>query len=174
MVNISVSFAQQGYKVLLVDGDLRMPSCETFFNIEGAGYGIVDAVMDNVPLNECIIQPIPNFENLHLLPCGTRPKVPSVVFAQESFTNVLNNLKERYDIIVIDAPPLTFASELLNILNVSTAAICVLRAGISQKDYFEDLIYIREDITVVLMVTAMDITHKRQMMLKVLRVLLRV
>ena len=60
-------------------------------------------------------------------------------FAQESFTNVLNNLKERYDIIVIDAPPLTFASELLNILNVSTAAICVLRAGISQKDYFEDL-----------------------------------
>lgn len=139
MVNISVSFAQQGYKVLLVDGDLRMPSCETFFNIEGAGYGIVDAVMDNVPLNECIIQPIPNFENLHLLPCGTRPKVPSVVFAQESFTNVLNKLKERYDIIVIDAPPLTFASELLNILNVSTAAICVLRAGISQKDYFEDL-----------------------------------
>ena len=140
MVNMAVVFAQQGYKVLLVDGDLRMPSCEGFWNIQPGGLGLVDIVMDGVSVEDCIIQPVPSFDNLHMLPCGTKPKIPSIIFAQNEFPALVEKLKGMYDIILFDAPPLSFASELMDILKVSTEVIIVTRAGITQRDYFLDLI----------------------------------
>ncbi len=140
MVNLAVVFAQQGKKVLLIDGDLRMPSCESFFNLEHGGLGFVDALVDDVPLEECIVQPVAELSTLHLLPCGTKPKVPSIVFAQESFPSVMEKLRGMYDIVMFDAPPVNFASEFMDIISASDEVLIVARAGITQKEYMSEVI----------------------------------
>ncbi|MDD7008400.1 MAG: polysaccharide biosynthesis tyrosine autokinase [Spirochaetales bacterium] len=140
MVNLAVVFAQQGKKVLLIDGDLRMPSCESFFNLEHGGLGFVDVLVDDVPLEECIVQPVAELSTLHLLPCGTKPKVPSIVFAQESFPAVMEKLRGMYDIVMFDAPPVNFAAEFMDIVSVSDEVLIVARAGITQKEYMSEVI----------------------------------
>lgn len=140
MVNLAVVFAQQGKKVLIIDGDLRMPSCESFFNLEHGGLGFVDVLVDDVPLEECIVQPVAELSTLHLLPCGTKPKVPSIVFAQESFPAVMEKLRGMYDIVMFDAPPVNFAAEFMDIVSVSDEVLIVARAGITQKEYMSEVI----------------------------------
>ncbi len=121
MANIALALVQNGYKVLLVDGDLRKPSVEQFFNIEHQERGLVDIIINNENLDDCIIQPIADVENLHMLPCGTRPAIPSMIYSSADFGTLVEDLKKRYDIILFDAPPLVYASELL------------ARAGVSNK-----------------------------------------
>ena len=140
MANIAIALTQNGYKVLLVDGDLRMPSCEQFFNLEHQERGLVDVLMNDEPLDNCIVLPIPEVDMLNLLPCGTRPAIPSLVYASEKFPRVIEELKHRYDIIIFDAPPLAYASELLALTKLAPEVIIVTRAGVTNKYVLGDMI----------------------------------
>ncbi len=140
MANVALALTQNGYRVLLVDGDLRMPSCEQFFNLEHQERGLVDVVMDGEDLDNCLIQPISDVDSLNLLPCGTRPAVPSLVFSSDNFAPMMAALKRRYDIILFDAPPLEYASELLALTKYAPEVLIVTRAGISNKFVLEELI----------------------------------
>ena len=140
MANIALSLTQNGYRVLLADGDLRMPSCEQYFHLEHQERGLVDVVMEGENLDSCIIQPLADVDSLHLLPCGTRPSIPSMVFSADSFVTLIDDLKKRYDIILFDAPPLAYASELLALTKLAPEVIIVTRAGITDKTVLADMI----------------------------------
>ncbi len=140
MANVAVSLTQNGYKVLLIDGDLRMPSCEQFFRIEHQVRGLCDIVIEGEDLNNCIVKPIAEVENLHLLPCGTKPLIPSVIYAHENFSALIEQVKEIYDIVLFDAPPLEYASELLSLVRFAPEVLIVSRAGISNKLVLSDMI----------------------------------
>ena len=140
MANIAVALTQNGFRVLLVDGDLRMPSCEQFFNLEHQQRGLVDIVMDNENINNCIVQPLADIPTLHLLPRGSKPIIPSAVFAAPEFSTLVENLKLRYDIILFDAPPLEYASELLTLTQNAHEVLIVIRAGIANRVVLLDLI----------------------------------
>ncbi len=140
MSNVSIALTQNGYKVLLVDGDLRMPSCEEYFGIEHQVRGLCDVVMEDEDINKCIIQPLEGVENLHLLPCGTKPLIPSVVYSDVRFNELIEKLKTIYDIIIFDAPPLTYASELLAIVSHAPEVLIITRAGISNKYALSEMI----------------------------------
>ena len=140
MANIAIALTQNGYKVILVDGDLRMPSCEQFFNLEHQERGLVDILMNEEPLDNCIVLPIPEVDMLNLLPCGTKPAIPSMVYASDKFPRVIEELKHRYDIIIFDAPPLAYASELLALTKLAPEVIIVTRAGVTNKYVLGDMI----------------------------------
>ena len=140
MANMAIALTQNGYNVLLVDGDLRMPSCEQYFNLEHQERGLVDIVMDGESLDSCIIQPFVDVEKLHLLPCGKKPAIPSMVYSAESFAKLVDTLKRRYDIILFDAPPLAYASELLALTKHAPEVLIVCRAGITNKNVLADMI----------------------------------
>ncbi len=140
MANVAVSLTQNGYKVLLVDGDLRMPSCEQFFKIEHQVRGLCDIIMEGENINNCIVQPIAEVDNLHLLPCGTKPLIPSVIYSHENFASLIETVKDIYDIVLFDAPPLEYASELLSLVRFAPEVIIVSRAGISNKLVLAELI----------------------------------
>lgn len=140
MANMAIALTQNGYNVLLVDGDLRMPSCEQYFNLEHQERGLVDIVMDGESLDGCIIQPFVDVEKLHLLPCGKKPAIPSMVYSAESFAKLVDTLKRRYDIILFDAPPLAYASELLALTKHAPEVLIVCRAGITNKNVLADMI----------------------------------
>jgi len=138
--NIALSFAQMGSKVLIIDGDLRLPSMERFFRLKHREVGLVDYVGGNATLEECILQPFEEVTNLHLLPPGVPPLVPSAIFSNPTYIKMIKYLRTIYDFIIIDAPPLDSASELLSISKQVDGLIITVRAGVTTKGALADLV----------------------------------
>ena len=107
--NVALALAQMGSRVLVIDGDLRLPSMERYFRLEHRSVGLVDFVTKKVPIEECLVQPFENVPTLHLLPPGNAPLVPAAIFSNPRYINGLERLKQYYDFIIIDAPPLESA-----------------------------------------------------------------
>lgn len=138
--NVALAFAQMGSKVLIIDGDLRLPSMERFFRIKHREVGLVDYVGGRATLEECILQPLKDVHNLHLLPPGVPPLVPAAIFSNPTFINMIGFLKSIYDFIIIDAPPLDSASELIAISKQVDGLIVTVRAGVTSKGALSDLV----------------------------------
>ncbi|HAP56603.1 MAG TPA: capsular biosynthesis protein, partial [Sphaerochaeta sp.] len=138
--NIALALAQMGSKVLIIDGDLRLPSMERYFRLKHREVGLVDFVTKKTKLEECLIQPFENTPTLHLLPPGNAPLVPAAIFSNPRYIQGLQYLEKLYDFIIIDAPPLDSASELLSISKHVDGLIITVRAGISSKGSLYDLV----------------------------------
>lgn len=138
--NIATSMAMNGLKVLLIDGDLRLPQLETFFNLKKSPKGLVDVVTTDIPVEEVIVQPLPEVPSLHLLAPGLLPPLPSAVFNSPGYVEMLDHLLGLYDYILIDTPPLVFASELMTISKHVDGIAINIRAGISTKGGLRELL----------------------------------
>ncbi len=132
--NIAASYAMVGKKVLVVDADFRKPAVETFFNVKTSRLGLVDAVVVGTPLEQCILQPISNLPNLHILPPGRGTRNPNALFSSVEFSEVLKKLRKVYDYIVIDSPPLSYGSEFTNLAKNLDGFVLDIRAGVSTKN----------------------------------------
>ncbi|AEV30699.1 capsular exopolysaccharide biosynthesis protein [Sphaerochaeta pleomorpha str. Grapes] len=140
VANVALSLAQMGKKVLIIDGDLRLPSMERFFLLKHSESGLVDYVINSVPLERSIVQPLDSVPNLHLLSSGSTPLVPAAIFSNPNYIETLKHLKTLYDFIIIDAPPLDSASELLTISKNIDGLIITVRAGVTSKLSLIDLV----------------------------------
>ena len=140
IANIGTALAQNGLKVLLVDGDLRLPQLETFFNLKKSHHGLVDVIWGKRSPEEVIIQPLAEVPSLHVLPPGMLPQLPSAVFNSAPYSALLQYLLKRYEYILIDTPPLAFASELMAIAKHTDGLVINLRAGVTTKGSFRELL----------------------------------
>ncbi len=138
--NIATSMAINGSKILLIDGDLRLPQLDTFFNLKRVSKGLVDAVVTNIAAEEVIVQPLPDIPTLHLLPPGMSPPAPTAVFNSPEYIKLIDYLLDIYDYILIDTPPLVFASELMSIAKHVDGLAINVRAGVSTKGGLRELI----------------------------------
>lgn len=137
--NIATALAQNGKRVLIIDGDLRLSQQETFFNLKKSGRGLVDIIRKEKSPEEVIVRPLEEFPTLHLLPPGVLPPMPSAIFTSDLYNSLLEYLRNRYDYIFIDTPPLIFASELMSIAKRANAMVVVVRAGVTVKGTFAEL-----------------------------------
>ncbi len=138
--NVALALAQMGSKVLVIDGDLRLPSMERYFRLKHREVGLVDFVTKKTKLEDCLVQPFENTPTLHLLPPGNAPLVPAAIFSNPRYIQGLAYLENLYDFIIIDAPPLESASELLSISKHVDGLIITVRAGITSKGSLYDLV----------------------------------
>ena len=138
--NIATSMAMNGLKVLLIDGDLRLPQVETFFNIKKSSKGLVDVVTTGISVEEVIVQPLGDVPTLHLLPPGFSPPLPSAIFNSVEYVELLDHLLGLYDYILIDTPPLIFASELMSIAKHVDGIAINIRAGVTTKGGLRELL----------------------------------
>ena len=100
--NLSVSIAQSGKKVLLIDADFRRPKVHRIFGIK-SDVGISQVITNEAELSACI-KPTA-VENLDLLPCGARPHNPAELLSSKRFRDLLAELREMYDFVIVDTPP---------------------------------------------------------------------
>ncbi|NLZ77030.1 MAG: polysaccharide biosynthesis tyrosine autokinase [Spirochaetales bacterium] len=140
VANTAFALAQLGNKVLVVDGDLRLPSMERFFRLEHRKIGLVDMVTGGVSIEDCIVQPLEDVGTLHLLPAGSVPLVPAAIFSNPRYINGIETLSGIYDYIIIDAPPLDAASELLAIAKRVDGLIVTVRAGVTNRNALGELL----------------------------------
>lgn len=138
--NIAIALEQTGAKVIIIDGDLRLPSIASTFGYSRNDKGIVEVVIEKEKLENVIVQPIKDIPNLHILPVGRRPQVPSSILSYNHFKLIIDKLKANYDYILIDAPPVSYSLEVLTIGKLSDAVIINIRAGITTKESLKELL----------------------------------
>jgi succinoglycan biosynthesis transport protein ExoP len=102
--NLAVSIAQSGKNVLLVDGDLRRPNATKLFGIGRQELGFASVLAGVVEPNEAIRQTV--VPRLFVLPSGQTPPNPAELLTSLRLHEVIEWMRERYDYVIIDSPPL--------------------------------------------------------------------
>lgn len=100
--NLAVSLAQTGKRVLLADADFRRPRVAKIFNVDPST-GLCGVIQGNAELANSVINS--GVQNLWLLPSGPRPENPSELLGSQRFREVVETLREDYDYVLIDTPP---------------------------------------------------------------------
>ena len=128
--NLAVTFAQQKLRVLLIDADMRRARLHTLFDLDRLP-GLTEVLARQNTLEE-VIRPTP-VDGLHLLPAGTLVPNVSELLGSERMTAVMAELSSRYDLLVVDTPPVLAAAD-AEILAVQTdATLVVVRAGQTER-----------------------------------------
>jgi succinoglycan biosynthesis transport protein ExoP len=122
--NLALSFASNGEKVLLLDGDLRLPNVAKSLQLENES-GVLDYIQGEGTFDSYIVKEV--YPNLDILPSGGKAKNPTAILNDNKFESMLLQLRDRYDKIIIDSPPLAAVSDSLNIVPLVDAIIYVIK-----------------------------------------------
>ena len=133
-VNLSYVLAERGSRVLLIDGDLRIPSIAKKMEIESTP-GLTDLLMGKGANMEVFQTSI--LKNWYVLPAGEIPPNPSELLGSRRMETVLNDLKKAFDYIIIDLPPVNIVSDALSIANFITGMVVVIREDYTVKKELE-------------------------------------
>lgn len=101
--NLAVALADAGARVILVDADLRRPSVADYTGIEGR-VGLTTVLIGRAELED-VVQPWKS-TRLDILPAGQVPPNPSELLGSRAMSALLKRLTDRYDVVVLDTPPL--------------------------------------------------------------------
>lgn len=128
--NIALSFAQSEKKVILIDCDLRKPSVHV--NLKASNFiGISDVLLGKATIEESVQMHSSNF---YFLTSGKIPQNPSELLASAEMTNLIEKLKEEYDIMILDTTPLNVVTDAQILATKVDGTILVVRAATTKKE----------------------------------------
>ena len=128
--NLALSFAANGEKVLLLDGDLRLPNVAKSLQLENES-GVLDHIVGDDSIDSFIVKEV--YPNLDVLPSGGKAKNPTAILNNSKFESMLLGLRDNYDKIIIDSPPLAAVSDSLNMVPLVDAIIYVIKYDAVKK-----------------------------------------
>lgn len=123
--NLAISIAQAGKKTILVDADFRRPRVHQYFGQE-MNPGLMNVLNGEMSLKDSI-QTAELQENLFLLPSGGRPNNPGELVTSEAFANLIDALREKFDYVLIDSPPVLPVSDPATISSLVDGVYLVTR-----------------------------------------------
>ncbi|WP_270772561.1 CpsD/CapB family tyrosine-protein kinase [Intestinibacter bartlettii] len=124
--NLGVSFAKIDKKVLLIDADLRNPSISKMFDTSNT-QGLMDILLGKRNIQDCVKKT--KQENLYILTGGTIPPNPAEVLSSKKMSEFIGSIKDEYDYIFIDSPPVGVVSDASIISAYSDGVIFVVGAN---------------------------------------------
>lgn len=133
-INLAYVIAEKGDRVLLIDGDLRVPSIAKKLGIDTT-VGLTDFLKGKDVDLSAFCSPLQ--ENWYVLPSGELPPNPSELLGSGKMENVLNKLKAEFDYIIIDLPPVNVVSDALSVSRFLTGMIVVVHEDHTEKKDFE-------------------------------------
>lgn len=122
--NTAITFAQQtDVKVLLIDADLRKATAHKYFGLSSKK-GISNVLAGQDTLDNCI-QRVPDMQNLYLMASGVLPPNPAELLAGKRMESLFEELDKRFDIVIIDTPPVNVVADALSICTYTDGVILV-------------------------------------------------
>ena len=142
-INLALTMAQAGMKVLLVGSDLRKPTIDKVFGVEMTP-GLTDVLMGNYPWRDTIktvtdiimgqmspdeVMMTPGLDNLHIITSGPIPPNPAELIDSSALNDFIKEAKEDYDIIVFDSPPILSTADAAILGSKMDGVLLVYRVG---------------------------------------------
>ena len=136
-VNLSYVLAESGNRVILLDGDLRIPSVAKKMKIKSTP-GLTDLLKgDDVDLEQFRTKLL---DTWYIMPSGVLPPNPSELLGSKRMEATLQALSKHYDYIVVDLPPINIVSDALAISQYIDGIIVVIREDYTEKKELENCI----------------------------------
>jgi capsular exopolysaccharide synthesis family protein len=132
--NLALSFAEAGYKTLLIDGDVRRGELHRMFGTDRRP-GLIDVLLGNAQADD-VLRPA-SHRNLTLISCGTRHHHAPELLGSAAMRELLIELKGRYNAIIVDSPPLGAGIDPFVLGTATGNMLLVLRSGETDRKMAE-------------------------------------
>ena len=129
--NLACLFAQEDKKVVLIDGDMRKPTVQHTFHQTNT-IGLSNILTKKTPLKEAVKQT--DIDNLFVITSGPIPPNPAELLSGKVIDELIEELKNDFDLIIFDAPPLLSVTDAQILANKSDGTILVISAGSTDKE----------------------------------------
>lgn len=129
--NLAVVYAQAGKTVCLVDADLRKPAVHTVFQVPN-GAGLSDVLRDATRSVASVAQRT-DVDGLVIVPSGPLPANPAEAIASPRMREILSDLLERYEMVILDSPPLQAVTDAAILASIADGTLLVTSAGKTRR-----------------------------------------
>lgn len=135
--NLAVSLANEGKKVLIVDGDLRKSGIWNYFGLP-RGAGLTDYLLGNSEFESVLCKT--DIEGLHIIPSGSVPHDPAKLVETDNLHDLILQMAGVYDVVIIDTPSLKTASDAIILGRWTDGSILILQEGRVRTNDFSDML----------------------------------
>jgi tyrosine-protein kinase len=132
--NLAITLAQAGIRVALIESDLRRPKVADYLGIEGS-VGLTSVLIGRATLDDALQSW--GRSGLAVLASGPIPPNPSELLGSGHMVALLRQLQQRFDVIIIDAPPLLPVTDAAVLSRICDGAVVVVRYGKTKREQLE-------------------------------------
>jgi len=125
-VNLAVTLAQMGSRVILIDSDLRRPSLHNFFSMDKT-YGVTNVLIGSLSFDDVIKHT--EVENLDVITSGDIPPNPAELVSSENMKKFIETARSRYDYVILDSPPVIAVTDAAVLSTRVDGTILVVSSG---------------------------------------------
>jgi len=130
-INMAITLAQAGKRTLLLEADLRRPRVSEYLGLESV-VGLTTVLIGRAGLDD-VIQPWGDL-GLDVVTSGAIPPNPTELIQSKAMGSLLATLRERYDVIIVDCPPMLPVADAALLASEADGAIVIVRHGKSTKE----------------------------------------
>jgi len=156
--NLASTISLGGKKTVLICADMRKAGQKLGLG-ENRGPGLSSFLAEASDVND-ILQKVPGFENFYFITSGAVPPNPTELLESERMNGLIEDLKKRFDFIVIDTPPVGVVPDAIPVMKLSDATLYVFRQNVTHRTAFEfvqDLAEKAELSSLCIMLNGVDI-----------------
>ncbi|MFC5401543.1 CpsD/CapB family tyrosine-protein kinase [Cohnella soli] len=124
--NLAIAYAQSDRQVVLIDADLRKPTAHHAFGVSNR-FGLTGLLTGRCSLEEAVIST--HVKGLSVITAGVVPPNPAEMLASRKMDELLEELRERFDLVLIDTPPVLAVSDAQIISTKCDGVLLVVKAG---------------------------------------------
>lgn len=136
-LNLAISFAQTGAKVLIIDCDLRKPNIANLLNISSTP-GLSNVLANLNTVDSVIVHS--DYANLDVIPSGDMPPNPAELLGSSNMSDTLDKLSEIYEYIFLDTSPINIVTDAAVMSNIVDGILLVVRQGRTDKESVSEAI----------------------------------
>lgn len=129
--NLASVMAQGGHKTILIDCDLRKPKVHKVFGISNQ-VGLSNLLIGETEFEAAMHKT--EVDNLYVLPAGIRPPNPAELLASEKMKSFINSLKDKYEYIILDTPPVLMVTDAQILSQYSDGCLLVISSNEAQRE----------------------------------------
>jgi tyrosine-protein kinase Etk/Wzc len=162
-LNTALSLAMYKKKTILLNFDLRRPKLQDYLGVNSE-IGLSSYLSGNIQLEDIILKT--KYDYLDTISAGAIPPNPMELIASEYTKTLFRELKQKYDYILIDSPPIGMVADALLLIEFADVTIFVVRQGYTPKKVFSQLMEnlekrnINHNLNIVLNDISMDRRHQ--------------
>ncbi|GAA1999958.1 polysaccharide biosynthesis tyrosine autokinase [Microbacterium ulmi] len=156
--NLAATWARSGKRIVLIGGDLRRPELPTYFGGAAEGPGLAELLQkardSHEPISGEDVEQLlsdTDIAGLKILPAGSEPPDPADLLASDSLSLVLDLVRARADVIIVDSPPSYALTDAALLAKHATGAVVLASLGRTRRDRFVDTVddLVANDVAVV-------------------------